>query len=813
MNKQEKKPNHSKTAFPLKSLINGYTISAFLCFSFFLLLIIAAFGISYRRIADELQNNMQNINGIYIDEMESALQDAQSQLKLLTSSDLVINFVENSDLQEDERTRTIVKWQSDAVCKAFNVVEDIAYFTRDGSMLSYKPSENITQWQITRILNWMQFNGMPKDNSLFITLPENLQFTPYFIEAVYKDGVNIGFLSATISKSYFYNFLGRTTFGEGTSFYVCDKNLNLICGSLSQKQWRELLMDNHFYANELLPQKGETVSFHSVKSPKGKQRQAVCTLGKQFGIVLISTVNRNVLIGQTFSSFWPLFLTTLLMFLVAVFVNVLIYRRLDAPLEKMVKRCTNIQLGQNDVLFEHCGDNSLNVLADTLNETMRSISAYQANLEAMAFTDTLLGIGNRSACIKDIEHFIETEKKDFSIFMIDVVDFEHFNELFSVKTGDMLLRKTAAMLDSVSQSNVYRYNGDTFVIVILEADGAKCANVLKDIKDFFNNPVDIPVGRYSISMNAARADYPDHGVTATELLRKCKTALKYCKSLAERNICITYNTIIASAISRRNLIKDVIIKAVNEKDDIEVLYQPIYSVQEGHFTRLEALLRIKNTQFTISPAEAIAVAEENGLMSDLGEVIITSVCSIAKKLQDRGCGINQVSINLSLVQLLQHGFFERLKFILMESQVPLSFFQFEITENVLITSFDSVYERVNQLKALGVRFALDDFGAVNSGISYLANLPVDTLKLDRSIVLKLGDSKRHDEIVKSIISACRDFSIDIVAEGVENSDVLEKTLELGVDYIQGFFYANPMPSSRLFNFLEESKVLADMAQK
>ncbi len=807
MNRQEKKPNHTK------NLINGYTISAFLCFSFFMLLIICSFWISYHRVAGDLKNNMQRINGIYIDEIESAMQDAQNQLELLVSSDLILNFLENPEAKEDESIRTIVKWQSDAVCRSFSVVDDIAYFNQDGLMLSYKPNENITQWQITRILNWMQYNGMPEDNSLFITIPENLQFTPYFIETVYKDGESIGFLSAKLSKSYFYNFLGRTSFGEGTSFYVCDKNLNLICGSLSQQQWRSLLRENHFYANELLPQKGETVSFHSVKSPKGKSRMAVCSLGKQFGVVLISTVNRNVLLGQTFSSFWPLFLATLLMFLVAVFVNVLIYRRLDSPLEKMVNRCMDIQIGQNDILFEHCGDRSLNVLADTLNETMRSISAYQANLEAMAFTDTLLGIGNRSACIKDIEHFIETEKKDFSIFMIDVVDFEHFNELFSVKTGDMLLRKTAAMLDTVSQSNVYRYNGDTFVIVILEADGAKCANVLKDIKEFFNSPVDIPVGRYSISMNAARADYPDHGVTATELLRKCKTALKYCKSLAERNLCITYNTIIASAISRRNLIKDIIIKAVNEKSNIEVLYQPIYSVQEGHFTRLEALLRIKNTQFTISPAEAIAVAEENGLMNDLGEVIISNVCSIAKKLQDRGCGINQVSINLSLVQLLQHGFFERLKFILMESQVPLSFFQFEITENVLITSFDSVYEKVNQLKTIGVRFALDDFGAVNSGISYLANLPVDTLKLDRSIVLKLGESERHDEIVKSIITACRNFGIDIVAEGVESPDVLVKTLGLGVDYVQGFFYANPMPSSRLFNFLEESKALAGVAIK
>ena len=202
-------------------------------------------------------------------------------------------------------------------------------------------------------------------------------------------------------------------------------------------------------------------------------------------LLLCASINRVEIVFNAFASLRLLLITSLFMFIAAVFVNVILYKRLDIPLKKMVCRCMEIKTGSQEIKFENFRDKNLNILAETLNETISSMSAYQANLEVMAFTDPLLGIGNRSALTRTIEELIQTERKDFSIFMIDVVDFDHFNELFSVKTGDMLLRKTAAMLDTVSQSNVFRYNGDTFVIITLDADGAKCANVIREIKDYF----------------------------------------------------------------------------------------------------------------------------------------------------------------------------------------------------------------------------------------------------------------------------------------------------------------------------------------
>lgn len=788
-------------------LDNAYIIAIVLCLFLFLVMISMAFVITYRNVRKSSTASMAEELQLYTDEIGTALHEAEIQLSNLASDSQFVDFIAgNSGSLSDELTEKI-RWQTNVIETALPVIEAIEYYEVSGKQIEIKgfPQERIL---LENVISWMFLNTFSDGNPLFLTLPDYVSSIPYFIIPVLKDGETCGFMVAKTSRSFFYNFFDRQKFGKSGQLYIFDNYLNIMCGSLSADQWAEMLTDAAF-AEKVVPDMYEKFTETAFKVNGEPERIAVSTINREFNIVLCASVNRRELAADAFASLRLLLVTSVFMFAAAVFVNILLYKRLDAPLNKMVERCMEIKIGNQDVCFENYKDKNLNILAETLNETISSMSAYQANLEVMAFTDPLLGIGNRSALIRALEEFIHTERKDFSIFMIDVVDFDHFNELFSVKTGDMLLRKTAAMLDTISQSNVYRYNGDTFVIITPNADGAKCANVIREIKDFFANPVEVPAGKYVISMNAGRADFPDHGTTPTELLRSCKTALKYSKSLIKRNLCIVYNSIINDAVGRSNIIKDIVLDAINNQTGIEVVYQPVYSIKEGKFTRLEALLRIKNNQIVIGPEEAVAVAEANGFINELGDIIIKNVCNFAKVIQNRKTSIDTISINLSVVQLLQHGFFDRVKRILTDSQVPLSLFEFEITESVLITSFESVREKIVQLKSLGIRVALDDFGAGYSGINYLANLPVDTLKLDRQIVFKLGLSARQDVLVKAIIDACKSFNLSIITEGVETQEVLDKAIELGADYIQGFFYAKPMQSARLFSFLEEARLVSE----
>lgn len=786
---------------------NEYILAIVLCLAVFTCLISMAFVFTYKSVRHTSTKSMIEELQLYTDEIGTALHEAELQLTQLAAEPQLAEFISKGSVGTAPEIVEKIKWQTGVIQTALPVIDSIEYFDVGGAPVLFGGDEgNATL--LRNIISWIFLNTNPGGQPLFLTLPDNASNISYFIVPVLKEDELCGFIVSKTSRVYFYNYLDRQSFGRSGALYIFDNYLNMLCGALSSAEWSEVLLENPGLVEKFLPKLNESAKEISFRVADQPERIAVTTINREFNIVLCASVNRMELAVNAFASLRLLLVTSLFMFAAAVCVNILLYKRLDTPLEKMVARCMEIKKGNQDVRFEKFRDKNLNILAETLNETISSMSAYQANLEVMAFTDPLLGIGNRSALIRALEEFIHTARKDFSIFMIDVVDFDHFNELFSVKTGDMLLRKTAAMLDTVSQSNVYRYNGDTFVIITPNADGAKCANVIREIKEYFQNPVDIPAGRYTISMNAGRADYPDHGTTPLELLRSCKTALKYSKTLTERNLCIVYSSIINDAVGRGNVIKDIVLDAINNQTDIEVVYQPVYSIKDGKFTRLEALLRIKNSQYVISPEEAIAVAEANGFINDLGDIIIRNVCEFAKTMQNRQTYIDTISINLSVVQLLQHGFFDRVKKILTDSQIPISFFEFEITESVLITSFESVKEKISQLKSLGIRIALDDFGAGYSGINYLANLPVDTLKLDRQIVFQLGRSNRQDVLIKSIIDACKSFNLSIVTEGVETQEVLDRAIELGADYIQGFFYAMPMTGARLLSFLEEARLVA-----
>lgn len=801
------KKNSPKTQ-KLHNNVN-YIIAPCVCLVCFVLIAIIAFSNTYKKLLNNSIVSMKNASQLYTDKISTSLHLAQNQLVRMSQDRVLSDFITRTGTPEEliDIDRKI-KWQTDIVLNTMPILETLAYYTPYGNRVTFSTPINTREDFMSDILSWMYLKKLAKNKCLFVTLPDGKLNSPYFIVPVLKKDTVEGYIVAKVSKINLASFYNRHPHATSSLVFVFDKNQNLICGDVTKDDWAEMLLRQEDFVETLKEDSKDKIKEVRFKLLDNSTRRGVVITNKEFNISLLMSVSGTSLMIQAFSSLSLMVISSLIMITLATIITIILYKRLDAPLELMAEQCLQIKngYGTSSIRFGTFQDKSLNILADTLNETVESISAYQANLEIMAFTDPLLGVGNRSACIRNMEQLIQNDKHDFSIFMINVVDFDHFNELFSVKTGDMLLRKTSAFLDTISNSNVYRYSGDSFILIIPRADGAKCSQVMREIKDYFFNPILLPAGKYHISMNAGRADFPDHGTTAAELIRSCKIALKYAQTLSERNLCIVYNSIVDDAVGRNNRIKDLLLDAINNPSNIEVLYQPIFSVKEKKFTRLESLLRLKSTDMEISPKEVISVAEKNGLINDIGDIIIESVCSFAKRLLDKEPDITSISINLSILQLLQHGFFDRMKKKLTMSQIPLSFFEFEITETVFTTSFESVKEKLEQFRSLGIRLALDDFGAGYSGINYLTNLPIDTLKLDRQIIMKMGTNPLQDSLIKSIISSCKNANLDIVAEGIETEQAKVKTTKLGINYIQGYYFAKPMTKSRLFSFLEETRL-------
>ena len=622
---------------------------------------------------------------------------------------------------------------------------------------------------LSLLLNQLDFSKMEQKQK-FVGIVDGDEYLPFLIVPA-----NSNFYVVQLDNNYFEQFLSRFSY-KSVELMLFSENSDVVYGKISKQKLppRKIFVSRKF---------------------------------SQFNLDIVFSLNKCEITTGILPYFVIISVVTFLIILFSFTIFFYLYKRLDMPLEKMAEQC--LQINKNGVIpkFETSENRPLAILADTLNETFASVVAYQKNLEIMAFTDPLLGIGNRSACIRDIENCIKKGEKDFSIFMVDIVDFGQFNELFSSKTGDIILRKTAEMMESIPDCTTYRYDGDIFLLLSPGADGTKSEEILYTLKKFFSEPVKLVTGAYSVTMNSGRADYPDHGLTSSELLRNCKTALKYSKSLQEANICIVYNEIINDAICRVKMVKEYVIEAIQSEKNIEVAYQPVYSTKQKKFTQLEALLRIKNDKLKIEPAEAVQIAEENGLIAKLGTIVFKKVCEFAKEIRNRNSDIEMISINLSIIQLLQHDFDKTLLEIADASEIPFSFFAFEITEDSKLYSFETVLEKLNFLKKKGFHLTLDNFGSVYSGLNYLSELPVDSIKIDRKLIVKMITSPQHNMLIKSVVDICRNFNLHIVIEGIESQQTLDAVKSLEADYIQGFFQSVPMYPARIFGFLEENRYI------
>ena len=714
-------------------------------FIMYVVLIIVLFNFVYIE-QYHLKEEVYTTNaGFFADEIE----------KILTEEyDAFLEKIQNPDFIQNENPTEK------------NLFKNAFCFSSDGTFLKSYFAEPFV---LSLLLNQLDFTKMEQKQK-FVGIVDGDDYLPFLIVPAKSN-----FYVVQLEITFFEQFLSRFSY-KSVELMLFSENSDVVYGKVSKQKLppRKIFVSRKF---------------------------------AQFNLDIVFSLNKREVTKGILPYFVIISVVTFLIVLFSFTIFFYLYKRLDLPLEKMAEQC--LQINENGVIpkFESSENRPLAILADTLNETFASVVAYQKNLEIMAFTDPLLGIGNRSACIRDIENCIKKGEKDFSIFMVDIVDFGQFNELFSSKTGDIILRKTAEMMESIPDCTTYRYDGDVFLLLSPGADGTKSEEILYTLKKFFSEPVKLVTGAYSVTMNSGRADYPDHGLTSSELLRNCKTALKYSKSLQEANICIVYNEIINDAICRVKMVKEYVIEAIQSEKNIEVAYQPVYSTKQKKFTQLEALLRIKNDKLKIEPAEAVQIAEENGLIAKLGTIVFKKVCEFAKEIRNRNSDIELISINLSIIQLLQHDFDKTLLETAESSEIPFSFFAFEITEDSKLYSFETVLEKLNFLKKQGFHLTLDNFGSVYSGLNYLSELPVDSIKIDRKLIVKMITSPQHNMLIKSVVDICRNFNLHIVIEGIESQQTLDAVKSLEADYIQGFFQSVPMYPARIFGFLEENRYI------
>jgi EAL domain-containing protein (putative c-di-GMP-specific phosphodiesterase class I) len=292
-------------------------------------------------------------------------------------------------------------------------------------------------------------------------------------------------------------------------------------------------------------------------------------------------------------------------------------------------------------------------------------------------------------------------------------------------------------------------------------------------------------------MSVGIATFPTDGLSITELIKNADIAMYYAKTSGKNGYSF-FNSFMEDDVNKKNELADVLTTVI-EKGEVYLQYQPQVNVETGRITGHEALMRIESDLLGfIPPSEFIPVAEDTGIINELGEWALYEACRFNQKLIESGFKDMRVSVNISTAQLKDNRLIDIIRSIPEETGMDLGHLEIEITESVLMDSFEHNLELINQMKALGATIALDDFGTGYSSFNYLTKIPIDTLKIDKTFIQGICDNEKDRYIADSIISLAHKMDITVIAEGVEDIDQLTVLQRQFCDTLQGYLFSKPL---------------------
>ncbi len=434
----------------------------------------------------------------------------------------------------------------------------------------------------------------------------------------------------------------------------------------------------------------------------------------------------------------------------------------------------------------------------------------------LANTDMLTGLANRSRFMDYLEQAINSVQRlhyNLAILFIDCDHFKLINDTYGHAKGDEFLIALSKNLSSVLRVSDFaaRLAGDEFVIALqskndsLRSPLTVAEKILSNIREgiYLSSGENLDA-RCSIGITnfSGEGDPP----SPDKLLNEADTAMYLSKQRGGDCVSFFDQDLEKKAERRLQLLRDM--AHAFREGEFYLNYQPIVNAKTKEFCGLETLLRWRSARGEIiSPSEFIPLLEENGYIQTIGNWIIKQACLDYLALVSKGIldSSSWLSINISPIQLQAKHFFRKLEATILNSGINPAILHLEITESLLMEKSDHVLSILNQVKGLGCKWAIDDFGMGYSSMSYLKNLPIDILKIDKSFILNCCEDRQDCAITKAMISLAHNLGMDVVAEGVETYEASNMLSGECCDFLQGFYYGKPMAVEDLSCFLEDSK--------
>ena len=640
----------------------------------------------------------------------------------------------------------------------------------------------------------------------------------------------IGYFAADISCDYFKEILTKSndnsminTFlatSEG-EYILLNKEDNTNNYTLSPLQLKELLSDYH-----TLQKISGTDSFRDL----GKTMLSAYKVIPEYNWVLVA--NTPHLSISNFSKTIILFFS--LYIIIITFVSYKFGKHLShkifGPISELNVAIEAIMSNKPDFQYDNHSFEEYSQLSNNYQLLTTSISkkkviyskmyeAFISNEEEikeeysqvakLAYRDALTGLYNRLAFINYAEEIIKDSNQStdhHAILFIDLDNFKTVNDTLGHDYGDNLLKQISASLNSFAKEDdvLARTGGDEFLFL------KKNVSSEHELRDFCSSlislsriPIQINEETLLVSMSIGIARYPENGTTVKELIKNSDIAMYTAKSQG-RNDFRFFDSTMEAEINRKKEVIEILREAIRNHD-LYLVYQPQANVHTGIITGYEALMRLENPILGfISPSEFIPIAEECGLIRELGNWALYEACRFNKHILDEGYKNIVVSVNISPAQLVGDALISDVKKVLDSIGLPPELLELEITESILMDSIDHNLYIINCIKELGVKIALDDFGTGYSSLNYLTRIPINTLKIDKSFIDRIVVNTKDEYIADTIINLAHKMDIAVIAEGVEEVEQLKILQEQMCDILQGYFFSKPLLAQDFENLLAEN---------
>ena len=434
-----------------------------------------------------------------------------------------------------------------------------------------------------------------------------------------------------------------------------------------------------------------------------------------------------------------------------------------------------------------------------------------AEIERQAYYDTLTELPNRKLLLERLEQALITGRRHNhcgGLLFIDLDRFKSINDSLGHSIGDELLVETAKRIRSCiwDEDTASRFGGDEYIVLLRhlgkdkETASLRAKKIATRIQQNILNPFVIKGNELHVTMSIGIALFPFEDQSIEDIIHHADTAMYSAKQNGRNQIEFYLSKMHENVIKRLTLEKDL--RNAISKNELEIYYQPQVN-NSGDIISVEALARWQHPQHGfISPDEFITIAEDTGLIYSLGDFVLNkSVTDITTLRKEIDVSLN-LSVNISPHQFRKQEFFGIIKHIIENYQLEKHFLTLEVTEHIAIDNLHEAIEKFEQLRHIGVRLSLDDFGTGYSSLSHLKRLPIDELKIDRSFVFDIEYDPQDALLVKTIIDIAHQFSLEIVAEGVETKEQLSFLKKENCHIYQGYYYSKPLPLDRLKELLK-----------